>query len=255
MKTIRFFARVFLCLLFASSVFSAAFAEEPAEIKTIPEGAVVLFAGTSTELFADKLGNATDWQIVDRSLVSTAKDTRSNHAVSKLHFRDAHIHVEFNMDEASHGNSGIYIHGHYEVQIYDSRGKDVPDVQDMGALYGIHAPLVHAGKAPGEWQTFEIRYVAPRRDSDGKIVKKGRVSVWLNGQQVLDNVEFEEPVSQYHPYRYRATPYLQTIEKRLLATSIGPVFLQDHDSPCRFRNIWIKPLDSKAFFYETDKED
>ena len=72
----------------------------------------------------------------------------------------------------------------------------------------------------------------------------------LNGQLVIDDAELDEPVSQYHPYRYGATPYLQQIEKHLLETGVGPVFLQDHDSPCRFRNLWIKPLDDKAIIYD-----
>ena len=114
---------------------------------------IVLFDGTSSEPFVDKEGGKINWQIVDGSLVA-AQGTpgtqyfapRSNHILSQLHFRDAEIYVEFNMDKTANGNSGIYLHGHYEVQIVNSVGKTPPDKEDIGAIYGIHAPLVNAGK-------------------------------------------------------------------------------------------------------------
>ena len=135
------------------------------------------------------------------------------------------------------------------MQIINSAGKSTLTNEDNGAIYAIHAPLVNACKGIGEWQTVEINYRAPRR-SKGRIIEKGRITVRLNGQLVIDDAELYEPVARFHPFRHGATPYLKRIEERLLETGVGPVFLQDHDSPTRFRNIRIRPLDDKAFFYK-----
>ena len=215
-----------------------------------PEGAIVLFDGKGTNLFRGKSGGEVDWPIEEGALVSASGGTRSNHIVSAVHFRDADIHVEFMVHEKAGGNSGIYIHGHYELQIFNSFGKQTPDMGDIGAVYGFAAPLVNAARKPGEWQVYDIRYRAPRRNAEGKIVEEGLITAWLNGKKVQESTKVGEPRSVYHPYRYKSTPYLQQMQQRQLETSIGPVFLQDHDSPTRFRNVWIRPLDDKAFVYE-----
>ena len=145
--------------------------------------------------------------------------------------------------------SGIYIHGNYELQIFNSYGKKDVTEQDEGALYGFSKPLVNAAKPAGEWQVYDIRYRAPRRNEEQKIIKPGSVTAWLNGQLVQNNTLFEEPRSVYHPFRYGTTDYLKKIWKKQLATQVGPVFLQDHGSPTRFRNVWIRPLDEKAYLY------
>jgi len=85
-----------------------------------PKDAVVLFDGEGTNLMLSMQGGPIDWPVQQGSLVSTRGQRRANHVVSKLHFRDAEIHVEFMLPENSKGNSGVYIHGNYELQIYNS---------------------------------------------------------------------------------------------------------------------------------------
>ncbi len=207
-----------------------------------PEGAVVLFDGT-TNRFASRNGEEIDWPIEDGTLVSSRGKSNTNHIVSKESFRDADLHVEFMLPEKGVGNSGIYIHGHYELQIYNSFGKEKPADQDMGALYGFAPPRVNASRKPGEWQVYDIRYLAPRRDAEGNIVAEGSITAWLNGQEVQHETRFGEPRSVYHPYRHGATPYLKEIAEVQKQKMIGPVFLQDHGNPVRFRNVWLKRLD------------
>lgn len=213
-----------------------------------PENAIVLFDGTKAR-FRSMRGETIDWPIEDGCLVSTRSEGRVNHIVSEWHFRDADVHVEFMVSEIAEGNSGVYLHGNYELQIFNSYGVPSPTEHDEGALYGFAAPLVNAARKPGEWQVYDIRYRAPRRDESGKIVLPGSVTAWLNGQCVQRDTRFEEPRSVYHPFRYGNTPYLDKIWVGQRAKQIGPVFLQDHGSPTRFRNVWIKPLDDVGYDY------
>jgi uncharacterized protein (TIGR03067 family) len=220
-----------------------------------PKDAIVLFDGAGTNaagqnLFLSKHGGKIDWPIEEGALVSTPADARANHIVSRLHFRDADLHVEFMVAEKGDGNSGVYLHGNYELQILNSFGKERPTMDDAGAVYGFSPPLVNAARKPGEWQVYDIRYRAPRRDAAGKIVQEGTITAWLNGQKVQDNAKVGEPRSQYHPFRYKTTPYLEEVARRQKSSMTGPVFLQDHDSPARFRNVWVRPLDDQAFLYE-----
>ncbi len=218
-----------------------------------PADAVVLFDGKVNQ-FLSMAGGKIDWAVEDGCLVSARGKRRSNHLVSKFHFRDADIHVEFMLPAKGSGNSGIYIHGNYELQIFKSHDKKKLDQGHMGAIYGFAPPLVNAAKPPGEWQVYDIRYQAPRRDKSGKIVEEGQITAWLNGQVVQKGTRFGEPRSKYHPFRYGTTPYLQTIWAKQKETMVGPVFLQDHDSPVRFRNVWVRPLDKLATEYTASKQ-
>lgn len=222
-------------------------------IAACPPGAIVLFDGGMEHQFVSMAGTAANWPVENGAIVSTTGPSpMRNHLVSRLHFRNAQIHVEFLLPSASTGNSGIYVHGHYEMQIINSPDKNKPTASDMGALYGFAPPLVNACLEPGCWQTYDILFRAPVRDSRGTIIEPGSISASLNGQKVQDNVRFGEPRSEYHPFRYGTTPYLKEILSRQRCTMTGPLFLQDHDSPVRFRNIWVLPLDNCAFMYDVN---
>lgn len=213
-----------------------------------PKGAIVLLDGKGNHSFLSMAGEKTDWPVEGGVSTSTPKKNQ-NHIVSTLHFRDADIHVEFLLPEQGPANSGVYVHGNYEVQILNSFGKDQVTQEDAGALYGFAKPLANACRKPGEWQVFDIRYRAPRRDDAGKIVQDGVVTVWFNGTKVQDGTTFGEPRSVYHPFRYGTTPYLEKIRDLQKKTMTGPVFLQDHGNPVKFRNVWVRPADDKAFVY------
>jgi hypothetical protein len=210
-----------------------------------PPGAVVLFAGgddPTPAKFVSMAGGPIDWRVQDGGLVVHSTKRHANHIVSTVLFQDADIHAEFMTASEAKGNSGLYIHGHYEMQIYDSFGVEPPTEQDEGSLYRFAKPLVNAALRTGEWQVYDIRFIAPRRDAAGTITKPGSVTAWLNGTLVQDGLTFTEPRSPYVPYKHGVTDYLRGVEKTLLTTGSGPLFLQDHGSPTRFRNVWIKPL-------------
>lgn len=188
MPFVHFF---FMCLLGTLVCSSNALGEENAEFApqqdqlpvSPPSDAIVLFDGKEN-LFLSMSGEPINWPVEGEALVSTKGGQRVNHIVSMWHFRDADIHVEFMTDKKGGGNSGIYIHGHYELQIYNSFGKENVNDHDQGALYGFSKPLVNASREVGEWQVYDIRYRAPRRDESGKITEEGSVTAWLNGQKV-----------------------------------------------------------------------
>lgn len=218
-----------------------------------PKGATMLLDERGKHQFLSMAGEKIDWPIEEGVAVSTPKKNQ-NHIVSKLHFRDADIHVEFLLPEKGPANSGVYIHGHYEVQILNSFGKEKITQEDAGALYGFAPPLENACRKPGEWQVFDIRYRAPRRDEAGKIVENGTVTVWFNGKKVQDKTSFTEPKSTFHPFRFGNTPYLDKIRDQQKKTFTGPVFLQDHGNPVKFRNVWVLPADDRAFVYDAERK-
>jgi len=216
--------------------------QEPLPVKP-PAGAVLLFGDGSEgpPKFVSTKGEPIDWVVEDGSLCMKRSIGHLNHVVSTDVFQDADIHAEFMTVKQAQGNSGLYIHGLFEMQIFDSHGVDPPTDQDAGSLYRFAKPLVAAARPVGEWQVYDIRYTAPRRDAAGKVTRPGSIIAWLNGRLVQDGVEFSEPRSPYIPYRHGVTEYLRGVKRRLDETGKGPLFLQDHGSPVRFRNIWIVP--------------
>jgi hypothetical protein len=213
-----------------------------------PPDAVVLFGdGTGPAKFVAMGGGPIDWEVKEGALVARRSAQHANHVVSTENFRDADIHAEFMVSPEAKGNSGLYIHGHYEMQIYDSFGVEPPTDQDEGSLYRFAKPMVNASLPAGQWQVYDVRYIAPRRDASGAIVTPGSVTAWLNGRMVQNELEFTEPRSPYVPYKHGVTDYLRKVEKDLLATGSGPLFLQDHGSPTRYRNVWIRRLDRQEF--------
>jgi hypothetical protein len=229
-----------------------AFAPNQATLPVVPpDEAIVLFGPESegTGQFVAMDGGASNWKAEDGVLEVTRSPGHANHAVSSIHFRDADIHAEFKTVEQAKGNSGLYIHGHFEMQVLNSFGVEDFTIEDEGSLYRFAPPLVNASRPVGEWQVYDIRFRAPRHDADGNVTEPGSITAWLNGQLVQDGVTFEKPRSPYIPYRHGVTDYLRGVEKSLKATGAGPLFLQDHGAPVQFRNVWIRPLDDAAGEY------
>lgn len=230
----------------AESEFNPIQSEIPA---TPPANALILLDATTNQ-FLSRDGATVDWPVSEGIATSSRKAGNVNHIVSKIHFRDADIHVEFKLPEKGKGNSGIYIHGNYECQIINSFGKQNPDMNDMGSVYGIQKPLTNASRKPGQWQVYDIRFRAPTRDQSGTIIKEGSITAFLNGQKVQNETKLGEPRSKFHPFRHGTTAYLKKIGKTKNKTMTGPLFLQDHSAPVQFRNVWIVPLDDQSFEYK-----
>lgn len=152
-------------------------------------------------------------------------------------FGDIEAHVEFCAPRDA--NSGVYLMGMYEIQIRERSHKHVPELQmrDCGGIFARRVdgkyvdgspPLVKAMRGPGEWQTFDIRFQAPRFNAQGDKVQNARlVELLLNGKVVQKNLELRGPTGGHLPGPERAT---------------GPILLQGDHGAIAFRNIWVREL-------------
>lgn len=153
-------------------------------------------------------------------------DGRGVDLLSTIEHGDCNLHIEFNVAKGS--NSGIYFQGQYEVQILDSFGKPDKDLKygDCGGIYNTAAPKTNVSKAPGEWQSFDVTFQAPRFDDKGKKVANAKfVKVVHNGVVIHENVEVKGPT----------TSALGGPERPL-----GPLMLQGDHGPVAFRNLRLK---------------
>jgi len=259
-----------LGLLLALSSLPATWSAEQAVGETLPKvdtsglapsDAVVIFDGRGTDRVVAADGGPCNWPVADGALVcDPSKQERQQGLWTKLHFRDAQIHAEFMIPPRDPkvnevGNSGLYLHGLFELQIIDSFDTPMSSMTLTGSLYGFRPPLVNAARPRGQWQTFDIVYRAPRRDAKGEPIEPGSVTAFLNGVLVHNGTTFMRHVSKWTPLYYRTTPYAVKIRDSLLATECGPLQLQNHESPVRFRNLWIRPLDHKAFVFEPGRNE
>ncbi|MEO6035030.1 MAG: DUF1080 domain-containing protein [Verrucomicrobiota bacterium] len=196
-----------------------------------PSDAIVLFDGKDLSKWADKDGGPAKWEIKDG--VMTVNGTGS--IFTKEEYGDCQLHVEWASpsevkgESQGRGNSGVYIQNRYEVQVLDSYNNKTYFHGQAGSVYKQHAPLVNACRPPGEWQTYDIIFHAPRFDGQ-KLVSPARVTVLHNGVLVQDNTEILGTTSHIGDPKYEPHPLKQ------------PLQLQDHNNPVRFRNIWIRPL-------------
>jgi hypothetical protein len=179
-----------------------------------PEGAVVLFDGTTAANF-------------DQGTLSTDKNLLSG-ATTKQGFGDCTLHLEFRlsyMPEArgqARSNSGVYLHDCYEIQVLDSFGLDGED-NECGGFYELRKPDVNMCLSPLTWQTYDVEFTAPKY-KDGKKAAAARVAVRHNG--VAIHPEFE--LSRATPGRQNEGP------------APRPLYLQGHGNKVEYRNIWVK---------------
>jgi len=155
---------------------------------------------------------------------------------TKQPFGDVQLHVEWRTPEIvkgkgqGRGNSGIYLMGKYEVQVLDSYESETYYNGQAGSIYKQHIPLVNACRPPGQWQTYDIIFKAPRFKADGSLESPAFITVIHNGVLIQNHVELTGPTEFIGRPKYQAHP-----EKL-------PLLLQDHSNPVSFRNIWIREL-------------
>jgi hypothetical protein len=200
--------------------------------------AIVLFDGTEKTLknWTSGNGKPTKWKLVDGALESVRG---GGYLQSKQEFGSCRLHVEFaTPSEAKgsgqgRGNSGVFLMGQYEIQVLDSyKNITYPDGQ-CGALYGRAKPLVNASRGPGEWQTYDVTFHRPMFNKAGDVTRKAKFHVIHNGHVIHDNLELSGGTGWRGPHSI--SEYKKHGDK-------GPLKMQDHGNPVRFRNVWVKPL-------------
>jgi hypothetical protein len=194
-----------------------------------PSDAISLFDGSNLSNWRGEGGGEAKWQVRDGYMEVNGTGS----LLTREEFGDVQLHLEWatpslvSGEGQGRGNSGVYFQGRYEVQVLDSyQNRTYPDGQ-AGAIYQVAAPLVNASRAPGLWQTYDIVFHAPKPRADGKI-EPGSLTVFHNGILIQDHVALKGEAT--------------TAAKFSGATPKGPLMLQDHGNPVRYRNVWVRKL-------------
>jgi hypothetical protein len=200
---------------------------DPGPVGGPPSDALVLFDGKDMSQW----NNAGRWKVEDGHVVSGGNDIQT-----KQQFGDCQLHVEWATPAEvrghgqGRGNSGVFMMGRYEVQVLDCyQNETYPDGQ-TAAIYKQHPPLVNVCRKPGEWQTYDIIWEAPRFDTAGKLLKPACVTVLQNGVVVQNHFQLQGVTAWDQRPSYSDH------------SSKGPIGLQFHGNPVRYRNIWVREL-------------
>ena len=197
-----------------------------------PSDAVVLFDGSDLDQWTGRDGNAAAWKVENGYMEVNGTGDISTRA----HFGDCQLHLEWATpeevagDSQGRGNSGVFLLGLYEIQVLDSFDNRTYADGSASAIYGQYPPLVNASRGPGAWQSYDIVFEAPAWDGD-RLVRGAHITVIHNGIVVHNRQEAVGPTGHRDLANYD-TPHAVT----------GPLELQDHGNPVRFRNIWIRRL-------------
>jgi 3-keto-disaccharide hydrolase len=196
-----------------------------------PADAVVLFDGEDLSAWTQGDGEPS-WTVNQGAMQVTSGGALR----TRQEFGDCQVHLEFASpaevkgDSQGRGNSGVFLMGRYEVQVLDSyQNPTYPDGQ-CGSMYGQYPPLVNVCRGPGEWQTYDIIFRAPRFE-DGRLTEPARLTLLHNGVVVHAGREYIGATTHRQVAKYSPHP------------PKGPLSLQDHGNPVRYRNIWVRELD------------
>jgi len=201
---------------------------DPGNACRAPSDAVVLFDGT----------DMSQWEGADKWSVQCGYVTSGPGTIqSKPVFGDCQLHVEWASSPVIVGsgqgrsNSGVFLMGKYEVQVLDSYENTTYFDGQCGAIYKQHPPLVNASRRPGEWQTYDIIWKAPRFAKDGKLTSPAFITVLHNGVVIQNHFELQGDTPFSRPPSYKSH------------AAKGPIGLQYHGNPVFYRNIWVRELE------------
>ena len=196
-----------------------------------PSDAIVLFDGTNLDKWRSG-DEAAKWDLVDGAMQVKPK---TGELTSKDEFGDCQLHIEWSApnpptgNSQGRGNSGLFMMNRYEIQILDNYNNPTYADGTASAIYGQTPPQVNAIRPPGEWNVYDIIWQGPRF-KDGKLEKPAYATILVNGV-----------VTQNHTMLIGDTPF-KNVGKYNPHGETGPIRLQDHGNPMRFRNIWVRPL-------------
>lgn len=199
-----------------------------------PSDAIVLFDGKDLSHFTNAKGDKAEWTVTE-GLITVKPGTGA--IKTKQGFGDVQLHLEWKtpvdttgLVGQQRGNSGVFLMEQYEVQILDSYKNRTYSNGQAASVYKQHIPLVNACKAPGEWQTYDIIFTAPRFDEKGTLKTPAYFTVIQNGILVQNHVELIGPTEYIGIPKYKAHADKMSI------------VLQDHGNYISYRNIWVREL-------------
>lgn len=204
----------------------------PGEGTAAPSDAIVLFDGSNFNEWTHDNGGDVKWELEDKAM--TVKGGTGT-IKTKRQFGDIQLHLEFRTpaevkgEGQGRGNSGVFLQERYEVQVLDNYENKTYSNGQAGSIYKQSIPLVNACKKPGEWQTYDIIYTAPKFNDDGIRVAAGRITVIQNGVLVQNNTEIQG-----------TTEYIGLPKN--IAHGKASILLQDHGDKVSYRNIWLREL-------------
>jgi len=208
-----------------------------------PSDAIVLFDGTDLSHWVSaKDGSPAKWLAKNGVMEVVPK---AGQIRSKEEFGDCQLHIEWAEPKdiqgtsQGRGNSGVFLMGICEIQVLDSYHNITYADGHAASVYGVHPPMANALRPPGEFQVYDIVFRRPIY-KDGQPVDPGYVTVFVNGVLAQDHAALEGPTG--HMKRTHPTPF----------PGKGPLALQDHGNPIRFRNIWYRPLPPRPIEGGTD---
>ena len=198
-----------------------------------PSDAVVLFDGRDLSQWVADSGGEAKWSVDGDAMtvVSGAGSIRTRQG-----FGDVQLHIEWRTpaevsgEGQGRGNSGIYFMQRYELQVLDSYENRTYSNGQAGAIYKQHIPLVNASRRPGEWQSYDVAFTAPRFGADGSLLRPAYMTVFHNGVLIQNHVELRGSTL------YIGTPAYEAHAGRV------PLLLQDHGNPVSYRNIWVREM-------------
>ena len=206
----------------------------PASPGAPPSDAIVLFDGKDLSKWVHRVKDTvTDaqWLVQD----GTFESGRGSSLSTRESFGDIQLHVEFatpaKVEGASQGrgNSGVIFMGRYEIQVLDSFNNRTYADGMAASIYGDTPPMVNVARTPGEWQTYDIVFEAPKFTGD-KLVSPAYFTVFWNGVMVHNRRQVNGPTSPLTVHQY--VPHAAEL----------PLTLQNHGNPVRFRNVWVRRL-------------
>ena len=211
-----------------------------------PSDAIVLFDG-SLESFTKNWSHTNakrkkDWKVENGSLISVGG---AGTIASKAEFSDCQLHIEWSAPSKivgsgqGRGNSGVFLMGKTEVQVLDNFNNPTYPDGFAGSIYGVMPPMANSLNAPGQWQSYDIIFRRPIL-KDGKVMDEGSMTVLINGVVVQASTPLEGGGGHRARSKSKAFP------------DKGPLTLQDHGNPVRFRNIWYRDLRKRAVDGGTD---
>jgi hypothetical protein len=205
---------------------------DPGEGTNPPSDAIVLFNGYDLSPWESVKGGEAKWKMKDATL-TVAPGTGA--IKTKQEFGDIQLHIEWRSPTKvkgkgqGRGNSGLFLMETYEIQILDSYDNRTYSNGQAGSVYKQTPPLVNAMRAPGDWQTYDVIFMAPVFRENGTLSRPATVTVIHNGVLVQNNTVITGPTE------YKGLPVYKAHGKK-------SIMLQDHGNPVSFRNIWVREL-------------